>query len=291
VLPRIANDRTAAGAATAGATRDAITRMRIGGKTFTEQYVLVELVRGELERAGIAVEVAQSLGSTVVFDALVAGDIDAYVEYSGTLWTNAMQRTSGPPRWQVLAELEGWLAREHGVRSLGSLGFENTYALAVRRETATKLGLATLGDLAKHRGLTIGGDYEFFGRAEWAAVQRAYGIGFAHQATFDPTLLYEAVTRREVDVISAFSSDGRIAANDLVVLADPLGALPPYDAMLLLGRRAASDARVGCALSGLAISVETMQRANALVDHDRKSPAEAAAWLRERSGPRRDCRP
>jgi osmoprotectant transport system permease protein len=291
VLPRLASDRTVTSTAIAGTTRDAVTTMRLGGKTFTEQYVLVELIRGELERAGIVVELVQSLGSTVVFDALVAGDLDAYVDYSGTLWTNAMHRASGPPRWQVLAELEGWLAREHGVRSVGTLGFENTYALAVRRETATKLGLATLRDLAGHRELSVGGDYEFFGRAEWTAVQRTYGLRFTNQATFDPTLLYEAIARRQVDVISAFSSDGRIAANDLVVLADPLGALPPYDAMLLVGRRAAADPRVECALSGITISVDDMQRANALVDHDRKSPAEAAAWLRARLGARRDCRP
>lgn len=291
VLPAITTDRGMAVAAADPAKRSAITTMRIGGKTFTEQYVLVELLRGELARAGIAVEVAGSLGSTVVFDALVAGDIDAYVDYSGTLWTNALKRAAGPARWQVLAELEGWLAREHGIRSFGSLGFENTYALAVRRETATKLGLATLRDLAGHRDLAIGGDYEFFGRAEWASVQRAYGLAFANQATFDPALLYEAIARRQVDVISAFSSDGRIAANELVVLADPIGALPPYDAMLLVGRRAAADARVACALAGIVISVEDMQRANALVDHDGKTAAEAAAWLRARLGPRPDCQP
>jgi osmoprotectant transport system permease protein len=98
------------------------------------------------------------------------------------------------------------------------------------------------------------------------------------------------VGRGEVDVISAFSSDGRIAANDLVVLADPLGALPPYDAMLLLGRRVADDARVACALSGLAISVETMQRANAMVDQEQQTPAAAAAWLRGQGSAGTGCK-
>lgn len=280
VVPRVIGTRApTAAAATAAAPTAAVTRVRIAGKTFTEQYVLVELMRARLAAAGLEVDVVQSLGSTVIFDALVHGDVDAYVDYSGTLWTNAMARGTAP-RWRVLAELAGWLARAHGIRALPPLGFENTYALAVRRETATRLQLRTLGELARHAPtLAIGGDYEFFGRAEWTAVRGAYGLAFARQTTFDPTLLYDAVARGEVDVISAFSSDGRIAANDLVVLADPAGALPPYDALVLLGPRVAADARVACVLGGLHVPVEAMRRANAAVDRDGASPAAAAALL------------
>jgi osmoprotectant transport system permease protein len=282
VLPRLVtpSGRPAlAEPAVTEAPATAVTHVRIGGKTFTEQYILVELLRARLDQIGITADVAQSLGSTIVFDALVGGDIDAYVDYSGTLWTTAMKRPAGRPRWHVLAELEGWLASEHGVRSLGGLGFENAYALAVRRETADQLGLRTLGDLAARHDLAFGGDYEFFGRPEWQSLRRAYGLHFARHVTFDPALLYEALVRREVDVISAFSSDGRIAAYDLVVLEDPLGALPPYDAMILLGRRVASDRRLACALAGLHVDVEQMRHANAIVDRDGKSPREAAGWL------------
>lgn len=280
VLPNLvaAERQLAGGSQTSGPTAS-VTRLRIGGKTFTEQYILVELLRARLEQVGVAADVAQSLGSTVVFDALVNGDVDVYVDYSGTLWTSAMKRGAGVPRWRVLAELEGWLASVHGVRSLGALGFENAYALAVRRETAQRLGLRTLADLAAHPELAIGGDYEFFGRPEWESLRRAYGLRFAREASFDPALLYEALTRGEVDVISAFSSDGRIAAYDLVVLDDPAAALPPYDAMLLVGRRAASDTRVACALADVRIDVDRMRRANAMVDRDGKVPREAAAWL------------
>src|SRR5688572_24283205 len=146
-----------------------------------------------------------------------------------------MQHDAGPSRWQILAEVEAWLAREHGVRSLGSLGFENAYALAMRRDTAARLGVRSLDELAPHtRALAIGGDYEFFSRREWAAVRGAYGFAFARTTIYDPTLLYDALAHRDVDVISAFSSDGRIAAYDLLVLDDPARALPPYDAMILL---------------------------------------------------------
>jgi osmoprotectant transport system permease protein len=264
--------------------RAGVTTVRLGAKTFTEQYILVEVMRAQLGRAGIAVEVVESLGSTVVFDALRLGDLDAYVDYSGTIWINHMRRSPGAPRWHILAEVEAWLAREHGVRSLGSLGFENAYALAMRRGDAERLRVRTIGDLARHApSLAIGGDYEWFGRGEWTAVRGAYDLRFGRTPTFDPTLLYDAVARGEVDVISAFSSDGRIAANDLVTLADPARALPPYDAMILLGPRVADDPRVACALAPLrgAIAVERMRRANMMVDRsdDKRSPAEAARWL------------
>ncbi|HUJ62741.1 MAG TPA: ABC transporter permease/substrate-binding protein [Kofleriaceae bacterium] len=280
VLPRLPYEDAGPAGSIVHATPGAVTRVRIGGKTYTEQYILVELMRARLAAAGLAVDDVPGLGSTVVFDALVHGDVDAYVDYSGTLWANAMKRPGGAPRWQVTAELAGWLAREHGVRALPPLGFENTYAIAVRSDTATRYGLHTLADLARvAHELAIGGDYEFFSRPEWADVQRAYGIRFARQVSFDPALLYDALARGQVDAISAFSSDGRIAADDLVVLADPAAALPPYDALILLSPHVASDRRVACALGELHVSIEAMRRANAMVDADHRTPAEAAAWL------------
>jgi len=283
ILPRLGGGASSGPVVAVRAKATAITRIRVGAKTFTEQYILVEVMRARLAAAGIAVDVADSLGSTVIFDALGAGDVDAYVDYSGTLWINQMKREPGTPRWRVLAEVDAWLARD-GIRSLGSLGFENAYALAIKRDTAERLKLARIGDLAPHApSLAIGGDYEWFGRREWASVRAAYDLRFARTATFDPTLLYEAAARGEVDVIAAFSSDGRIAANDLVTLADPVSALPPYDAMILLGSRVANDPAVECALAPLsgAISVELMRHANLMVDRttDKQSPPAAAAWL------------
>ena len=257
------------------------TRIRVGAKTFTEQYILAEVLRTRLAQRGLPVDVIESLGSNVVFEALRHGDLDAYVDYSGTLWTTQLARDRGAPSWQILAEVEGYLAGQH-LRSLGPLGFQNAYALAVRRDTATRLGLHSLGDLARHAGtLSLGADYEFLSRREWTAVRTAYGLGFGRTATFDPALLYEAVARSEVDAISAFSSDGRIAAYDLVVLADPAAALPSYDAMILLGPGVADDPRVLCALAPLrgALPVELVRRANLQVDREHIPAKAAAAWL------------
>ncbi|MDB4961463.1 MAG: transporter permease [Myxococcales bacterium] len=294
-LPHVVVPRVSVAPVTAAtrSERAGITKIRIGAKTFTEQYILAEVMRVRLEQAGIAVEVAGSLGSSVVFDALRAGDIDAYADYSGTIWVNHMHRPYGASRWQILAEVEAWLAREHHIRSLGSLGFENAYALAMRRDAADRMHVRAIGDLAPHaRSLSIGGDYEWFGRGEWFAVQRAYDLHFARTSTFDPTLLYDAVARGEVDVISAFSSDGRIAGNDLVTLADTAHALPPYDAMILLAARVADDPRVECALAPLrgSITIERMRQANLMVDRaaGKSSPADAARWLL-RGLPMRDC--
>ena len=284
VLPRLpapSDQPATAEPGVAAASHAPVSQIRLGAKTFTEQYILVEVLRARLSRRGLNVEVVESLGSNVVFEALRHGDLDAYVDYSGTLWTSQLGRSRGAQRWQILAEVEGYVAREHG-RSLGPLGFQNAYALAVRRETATRLGLHGLGDLARHAGeLALGADYEFLSRREWTAVRTAYGLGFRRTASFDPALLYEAVARGEVDVISAFSSDGRIAANDLVVLDDPAAALPSYDAMILLGPRVVDDRRVLCALEPLrgALPVELVRQANLRVDRDREAPRAAAAWL------------
>jgi osmoprotectant transport system permease protein len=275
-------------------TAAAVTHVRVGAKTYTEQYILAEVLRQRLERVGIRVELVESLGSTIAFDALAAGRIDAYVDYSGTLWINQMKRSPGAPRWRVLVELGAWLAREYGIRSMGTLGFENAYALALQRSTAERLHATQISDLAPPAPqLAIGGDYEWFGRGEWSAVRGAYGLRFGRTATFDPSLLYDAVSAGKVDVIAAFSSDGRIAAHDLVTLDDPLNALPPYDAMVLVSSRIADDAAVACALEPLrgAITVDLMRRANLMVDRDvdKATPAQAASWLLREAHVRETC--
>jgi osmoprotectant transport system permease protein len=219
-----------------------------------------------------------------VFAALASGDVDVYVDYSGTIWANVMRRTDVPRRESMLAEIRSWLEQERGIVMLGSLGFENAYGLAMRRDRAERLGIATIADLAAHAGeLSIGGDLEFFSRPEWAALQSAYGLVFASRREFEPTFMYQAGTDGEVDVISAFTSDGRIAANDLVVLADPAGATLPYDAIVLIARERAGDDLLRRALTPLIdrIPLALMQEANYRVDRerDKETPAATARWL------------
>jgi osmoprotectant transport system permease protein len=256
----------------------------VGAKSFSEQFILAELLAARIVSAGGTVDRREGLGSAIAFSALASGDIDVYVDYSGTIWANVMRRTDVPPRDAMLAEIRTWLADMHGIAMLGELGFENAYGLAMRRDRAEQLGIATIGDLAAHAPqLTMGGDLEFFSRPEWQALRTAYGLQFASRRDFEPTFMYQAVVGGEVDVISAFTSDGRIAADDLLVLADPQGAILPYDAIVLIAPERARDAVLRRALAPLlgAISLELMQQANYRVDRDgdKDTPAAAARWL------------
>ncbi|MCA8996985.1 MAG: ABC transporter permease subunit, partial [Planctomycetaceae bacterium] len=265
----------------------AIRKVVVGSKSFTEQYILADLITNRLKEAGFEVQEKESLGSTVIFDALSNGEVDCYVDYSGTIWANYMKRDDVPPSWRVLAEMQHWLASEHNIRSLGTLGFENAYALAMRRDQAEKLGIRTISDLAHHAGsLRLGGDLEFFNRPEWRDLKAAYGLSFAEKTSFAATFMYEAIQQDEVDVVSAFTTDGRIAAYELLVLEDDRGAIPPYDALILLSPRVADSKRLTETLEPLVdgIDADTMRQANFRVDResDKKTVGQAAEWLSQR---------
>jgi osmoprotectant transport system permease protein len=129
----------------------------------------------------------------------------------------------------------------------------------------------------------VGGDFEIFSRPEWRAVTQAYGLSFKVKRQYQPDFLYHAVADGDVDVITAFSSDGRIARYGLTLLSDTKSALPPYDAVMLLGPHRRADPDIRRALNPLigAIPLGRMQQANLMVDRasDKKTPAQAAAWL------------
>jgi osmoprotectant transport system permease protein len=220
----------------------------------------------------------------VAFRALANGDIDVYVDYSGTLWLNAMGRNDVFPRKIMLQELSHWLKSQYGILLLGPLGFENAYALAMRRSRADALGIHTIQDLAvKGSDFSLGTDLEFMNRPEWKNLRDAYSLSFRSQRSFSPTIMYQALTDDVVDVISAFSSDGRIKANDLVVLVDTMQVMPTYDAVILISPKLANDTNFIKSISPLigGISIENMREANYQVDRrsDKRSPKEAARFL------------
>ena len=261
----------------------------VGAKNFSEQYILAELMAHRLERTGAVVTRKEDLGSAVAYRALASNEIDVYIDYSGTLWTSVLGRTDNPGRAEVLAELTAELKRRDGVVVLGSLGFENAYALAMRADRAKALGIVSIADLARQAPrLTMGADLEFLSRPEWRAIDEAYGLDFKAERSFQPTFMYRALQGGDADVISAFSSDGRIAADDLVVLADPKGAIPPYDAVVLISPKRSDDPRLRRALTPLigAVPVRAMRASNYSVDRDRDkiAPAEAARRLEAELG-------
>jgi osmoprotectant transport system permease protein len=264
----------------------------VGAKTFTEQYVLAEILAETVRKGtGREARTLASLGSTVAFDALRRDEIDLYVDYTGTLWATVMGRKgTGGARREVAEEVRGWLAAKHGITLVASLGFENAYCFAVRPETAERFRLKDLSDLARHApALSLASDYEFFAREEWRAVRSAYGLTFRERRTMDPSLLYAAIGAGEVDAITAYSTDGRIDALSLAVLADEREALPPYDAVVLASPRLGRDAPdVLAAVRGLegAIDADTMRGLNRMVDEEGQSPSAASRRFPSPARPR-----
>lgn len=254
----------------------------IGSKPFTEQYVLSAAIARLVEReTGRRTELVQSLGSTVAFDALAAGEIDLYVDYTGTVWVNQMQGGgSFPGRAAVTERVRRFLREQHDVTLAAMLGFENTYALAVRGQDAERLGLRTISDLAAVAPrFVFGSDYEFFARPEWPPVRDTYGLSFRELRSMDVSLMYQAVATGEVDVISAYGTDGRIDAFDLRVLDDERGAIPPYDAVVLAGSgiaRLAPDVVAAVARLDGAISADRMRAMNFAVDEAGEDPSRVA---------------
>jgi osmoprotectant transport system permease protein len=160
------------------------------------------------------------------------------------------------------------------------------------RKKAEALGIRSIADLAQHAsGLSIAGDYEFFSRPEWAALQKAYGLSFRAQRQMQPDFMYAAVASGEVDVIAGYTSDGLIAKYDLVVLDDPRQAIPPYDAILLLSPQRADDQALQAALKPLLdrIDIASMREANlrASGNDAESSPQAVARWLWDKVAPKK----
>ncbi len=259
----------------------------VGAKTFTEQYILSSLIAQRLQAAGLTASPREGLGSNVIFEALSKGDIDAYVDYSGTLWVNQLKRSDMLPRQELLAALKTALASQYKISVVGELGFENAYALVMPRKRADALGVKSIADLASRAAtLLIAGDYEFFTRPEWTSLKQAYNLAFRQQRQMQPDFMYAAVASGEVDVIAGYTSDGLIAKYDLVVLDDPKRAIPPYDAIVLVSPKRADDTALLTALAPLIgkIDIATMRDANlrAASNDGSSSPDAVARWLWEK---------
>ncbi len=207
--------------------------LRIGGKRFTEAYVLVELLAQTARAAGAAVEIRPGLGNTaIVYAALQAGSIDIYPEYTGTIALEILKRPGGAGVEQLRQQLQPL-----GLGVAAPLGFNNGYALAMRADRAAALGIDKLSDLARHPGLRLGLSNEFIGRADgWPGLARRYGLQQQPQG-LDHGLAYDALGRPgapgAVDAIDIYTTDAQIARRGLRVLRDDAGHFPRYDAVLL----------------------------------------------------------
>jgi osmoprotectant transport system permease protein len=212
----------------------------VASKPFGESYILAEMFAQLLEARGVAVDRRPGLGATeIAFGALRTGAVDVYPEYTGTgLLAILGEAPRRDPR-EVYDRVSREFRRRWGTRWLPPLGFENTYAIAVRRETAQRHRLATLSDLARiaptlRAGLTA----DFIGRPDGLpGLARAYGLRFGEVHALLPAVKYQALAAGEVDVIDGYSTDGLIARYDLVILEDDRRFFPPYEAAALVSRR------------------------------------------------------
>ena len=212
----------------AAARRPVLT---IGSKRFTESYILGEILRQTAEAAGEAeVRHEQGLGNTgIVQAALASGSIDLYVEYTGTL-AREILRLDDPSDAAALARA----LQQRGLSTSRSLGFNNTYALAMAQEQAARLGINRISDLVAHPGLRFGLTQEFIGRADgWRGLRAHYSLPFDTPRGVDHGLKFGAVTAGQLDVIDVYSTDAAIERHRLRVLVDDRAYFPRYDAVLL----------------------------------------------------------
>ncbi|MEO7271519.1 MAG: ABC transporter permease/substrate-binding protein [Vicinamibacterales bacterium] len=256
------------------------TVIRVGSKNFTEQILLGELLAQTIERdSGLKVDCRLNLGGTFICDqALRSGDIDLYVEYSGTALTAVFHQPVETDPARVLEAIRGRYAQV-GVTLLAPLGFENTFAILVRGQDAASLGLSTIGDAAgPARNWRAGFGYEFLQRADgYPGLAKAYGLQFGTAPrAMDLSLIYRALADRQVDLIAGDATSGLIEAYGLTMLKDDRRYFPPYDAVPVA--RAATllaHPEVKTALATLAgnVSVADMRRLNRAVDAERQDPA------------------
>ena len=212
----------------------------VGSKPFGESFLLAEMFAQLLESRGFGVERRFGLGATeIAFQALRTGAIDVYPEYTGTGLVAVLDRSPEGSASDVFRTVSREFRERWGAHWLPPLGFENTYAIAVRRESAEADGLNTLSDLARVADRYIGGfSPDFIGRQDGLpGLRSAYGLRVQAERSLLQAVKYEALERGEVDVVDGYSTDGRIERYDFVVLRDDREFFPPYEASPLVGRR------------------------------------------------------
>jgi osmoprotectant transport system substrate-binding protein len=279
---------TAGGGGGGGGSKPSLT---VGSKDFTEELIVGNMLGALLQDAGYHVTMKLNLGGTVVcHQALVRGDIDTYVEYTGTGLTTILKQPSQPDPQAVYKKVKQLYESKFKLTWLKQWGFNDTYAMVMRKDRASQLKIENISDLKKNAGeLTLGATQEFLARPDGLpGMSKAYGgINFKGSRGMDPGLMYQAVDQRQVDVISAFSTDGLISALKLAVLKDDKRYFPPYFAAPVVRESVLSQSSgIQTALDKLEgkISEATMSSLNLQVDQDKKDPAAVAkAFLREQS--------
>ena len=264
----------------------------IGAKNFTEQVILGELLAQEIEaKSDLKVERRFYLaGSYICQQALVAGRIDAYVEYTGTALNAILKQPVDRDPESVLRTVRRLYASQYGITVAEPLGFENTFAMVIRGDDARRLHLTTLSEAANYTPQwNLGVGYEFEQRPDGLpGLSKVYGLSFASAPrTMDLGLLYRALINHQVDMIAANSTDGQIQALGLTVLQDNKHYFPPYQAVPLVRDDALKRwPQIKNALVSLAgkVTADDVRTMNQAVDGQHRDPAEVVREFRTQKG-------
>jgi len=277
-------DGTTSGPSTgSGDSEEPTGYVTIGSKNFTEQVLIAEIVGQMLEhRTGLEVDRALNLGGTFVcFEAMKQGDIDLYVEYTGTALVAIMEQDVIRDPDEVYDLVSTTFSDEYDLTWLRPFGFNNTYALTMRQADADALNIATISDLVPHAGdMVLGCTYEFLERPDgYPKLKEAYGLEFESTKGMDAGLTYMAVESKAVDAIDGFATDGRIPAFGLVILEDDKGFFPPYHAApLVRSDTLAAHPEIAEVLARLEGTIDdaTMRDMNYRVDEENESLEDVA---------------
>jgi osmoprotectant transport system substrate-binding protein len=256
----------------------------VGSKNFTEQLILGEILAQQLERRGMTVERKLDLGGTLLaHQALATGAIDLYPEYTGTALTAVLKAEPSADAAAVFARVAEQYRRRWGLEWLPALGFDDTFAITVRGETARSEHLVSLSDAARRTTpWRLGAGYEFLQRRDGLpGLVKTYGLRLGGTpVSMDLGLLYKALEQRQVEMVAGNSTDAQLAVLDVMVLRDDKGYFPPYQCAVVVRQAAlASDRRLGPALRELsgAIPDETMRKLNHAVEGEHRPVREVAA--------------
>ena len=263
---------------------DAEETIVIGSKLFQESYILAHMTSLVLEDAGYKTDVKQGLGGTFVnYEALKIGQIHTYAEYTGTAYSQILN-LGQLEEWEgqlVFDETEKGLLEQDSIIIVSNLGFENSYAIAVREDWAEENGITKISDLEPYASeMTIGTDPEFATREDGLpSIKNTYGIEFKDYKQAVATVMYEAIKNGDVEAISAYTTDTRNDVFNLRVLEDDKNALPPYDAILIVTESFSErNPEAIDALKKLegAIDTDKMRQLNHQFDVEKKQPRSIA---------------
>lgn len=278
----------------AGKTQEAAEEKKIviASKPMTEQYIIAEMLTLLIEN-GTDIKVEKKLGigggTSNIHPAMVKGDIDIYPEYTGTGWMFVLKKEFLSDPDELYKNVKESYDEDYNIRWMELYGFNDTFGIAMKKETAEKYGIKTYSDLAKHSGeLKLGAEYDFYEREDgYPGLKVKYGFDFKEKEEIDIGLKYQAIGNDLVDVINIFSTDGRLKEFGLVVLEDDMNFFPSYYATTLVKNETLEKypelEKVLAKLDGK-INNDEMIEMNYLVEIEKKDPADVAKEFLQEKG-------